>query len=193
MSKRNLLIAGLFVSLGINLFLLGAIGSRLGNIRNFREARPLPPNLSWIIRDLDETRQQELVSLIQPLADEIVPLRLAMLQAQREVNSLMSASDFDADSLNAAFADLRAASEAYGAISHQQTITILNELTEEELQAATDFVRRRGPRDGFGGFDRTGGPGQNGFRPPRPDGFRNGDRPPRGDRPPPPNDGPPPN
>ena len=193
MSKRNLLIAVLFLSLGINLFLLGAIGSRLGSLRNFREARPLPPNLSWIIRDLDQIRQQELVSMIQPLADEIVPLRLAMLQAQREVNSLMSASEFDAEALDAAFADLRAASEAYGALSHQQTITILNELTEEERQAATDFVRRRGPRDGFSGFDRSGGPGPDGFRPPRPDGFRNGDRPPRGDRRPPPDDGPPPN
>ena len=47
-----------------------------------------------------------------------------MLQAQREVNNLMSASDFDAAALDAAFADLRAASEAYGALSHQQTITI---------------------------------------------------------------------
>ena len=184
MSKRNLLIIGLLFSVGVNLFLLGAIGSRLGSVRNFREARPLPPNLSWIIRDLDESRQQELVTLIEPLADEIIPLRLAMLQAQREVNNLMSASDFDADALAAAFADLRAASEAYGALSHQQTITILNELTEAERQAATEFVRRRGPRDGFGGFN---GPGQDGFRPPRPDGFR------RGERRPPPDGAPPPN
>lgn len=193
MTRRNVLIIALLLSLGLNLFLLGAIGTRMGTVRNFREARPLPPNLSWIIRDLDEARQQELTSLIEPLAAEIIPLRLAMIEAQREVNRLMASSDFDNDAITAAFGDLRAASEAYGARSHEQTITILSELTEAERQAATNFVRRRGPRDGFSDFSSPGGRGQDGFRPPRPDGFRDGGRPPRGDRPPGPDDAPPPN
>jgi hypothetical protein len=113
-----------------------------------------------------------------------------MIEAQREVNRLMASSEFDNDAITAAFADLRAASEAYGARSHEQTITILSELTEAERQAANNFVRRRGPREGFSGF---GGPGPDGFRPPRPDGFRDGGRPLRGDRPPRPDDIPPPN
>jgi hypothetical protein len=152
MIRRNVLIMALLLSLGFNLFLLGAIGSRMGSVSDFRDARPLPPNLSWIIRDLDEDRQQELTSVIEPLATEIIPLRLAMIEAQ--------------------------------------TIAILGELTEAERQAATNFVRRRGPRDGFSGF---GGPGSDGFRPPRPSGFRDGGRPLRGDRPPRPDDIPPPN
>ena len=190
MTKRNVLIMALLMSLGLNLFLLGAIGSRMGNVNDLRDARPLPPNLSWIIRDLDEARQQQLTSTIEPLAAEIIPLRLAMIEAQREVNRLMASSEFDNDAITAAFADLRAASEAYGARSHEQTIAILSELTEAERQSATNFVRRRGPRDGFSGF---GGPGPDGFRPPLPNGFRDGGRPLRGDRPPRPEDIPPPN
>jgi hypothetical protein len=77
----------LLLSLGLNLFLLGAIGSRMGTVRDFRDARPLPPNLSWIIRDLDEARQLQLTNMIEPLAAEIIPLRLAMIEAQREVKS----------------------------------------------------------------------------------------------------------
>lgn len=190
MIRRNVLMMALLLSLGFNLFLLGAIGSRMGSVSDFRDARPLPPNLSWIIRDLDEDRQQELTSVIEPLATEIIPLRLAMIEAQREVNRLMAWSEFDNDAISTAFADLRAASEAYGARSHEQTIAILGELTEAERQAATNFVRRRGPRDGFSGF---GGPGPDGFRPPRPSGFRDEGRPLRGDRPPRPDDIPPPN
>ena len=190
MTRRNGLIVALLLSLGLNLFLLGAIGSRMGTVRDFRDARPLPPNLSWIIRDLDEARQLQLTNMIEPLAAEIIPLRLAMIEAQREVNRLMASSEFDKDAITAAFADLRAASETYGARSHEQTITILSELTAAERQAATNFVRRRGPRDGFSGF---GGPGPDGFRPPRPNGFRDGGRPLRGDRPLRPEDAPPPN
>ena len=184
MNRRNLLIAGLVLSVAINLFFLGAIGSRINRYQDFREARPLPPNLSWIIRDLEEDRQQELISIMEPLAAEIVPLRNEMIEAQREVNRLMASSDFDEAAIAAAFANLREAPSAYGALSHEQTIAVLSELTAEERQAANAFVRRRGPRDGFGG-----GPG---FRPPGPDGSR-GDRPRRGDRPPPPDGAPPPN
>ena len=93
------------------------------------------------------------------------------MNAQRQVNELMSAQPFDGDALNAAFADLRDASIRYQALSHDQTSDILALLSEEERQAAMEFVQRRGPRDGRDGFrGRDGGPGFRG--PGRPVGQR---------------------
>jgi Spy/CpxP family protein refolding chaperone len=165
MNTRGLLILGLLVSAGINLFLVGILSTRTSDRFPIEQARPLPPNLRWLIRDLEETRQRDLVNLIQPLAAESASQRRALMTAQREVNRLMSASDFDAEALTKAFADLRLASDAYGAKSHAQTVAVLNELTASERRSAQDFIARRGPREGR---PRIGGPRADEFRPPSP-------------------------
>ncbi len=186
MIRRNLLVVFLLASVAINLFLLGGIGIRMSNMQEIREARPFPPNIGWVIRDLSAERQAELMPVLEPLGEEIFPYRRAMFEAQRRVNDLMSASDYDEDELLAAFAELRSASEDYTSLSHQQTVAVLSQLTEEERQVATEFVQRRGPRDGRDGFRGPGGPGGPGFRPPfGPDGRR---PPPDGPRPEPPAD-----
>ncbi len=174
MSRQNLIVLGLIISLGINLFLIGGIATRINNQRDYDRSRPFPPNVGWIIRDLDENRQQELSEVLAPLGDEISPYRRAMFEAQRNVNQLMGAAEYDAAALDAAFTELREAAQAYTAITHEQTLAVLGELTEEERQAAMEFVQRRGPRDGRDGFR---GPGSRG-----PDGRRG----PGGNRPPPP-------
>lgn len=188
MNKRNMLILGLVLSVGINLFLVGGIAMRINNARDYSQARPFPPNVGWIIRDLEESRQEELAELLQPLGDQVQPFRRAMMESQREVNRLMSSSDFDEGELNEAFATLRETAQAYTAITHEQTLLVLSQLTEEERQAATEFVQRRGPRDGRDGYRGRGsrsafGPdgrrGPGGDRPPPP-----GFPPPDGDRPP---------
>ncbi|MCG8414582.1 MAG: periplasmic heavy metal sensor [Pseudomonadales bacterium] len=189
MSRHKLLIIGLVVSLGINLFLVGGIAMRLNNMRDFANSRPFPPNVGWIIRDLEDSRQQELLETLEPLGEEISPYRRAMFEAQRRVNRLMSASEYDATELEAAFAELREAAQNYTTLTHEQTLQVLNQLSEEERRTAMEFIQRRGPRDGRDGF--RGGPGGPGFRPPfGPDGPRgpDGDRRPPGF--PPPNGGP---
>lgn len=173
MIKRNLLILGLVVSVGINLFLLGAIGMRLNAMQEIANARPFPPNIGWIVRDLSAERQAELADVLQPMGDEIFPLRRAMFAAQRRVNELMAASEYDEQALQEAFSELRSASEAYTALSHQQTLTVLGHLSEAERQVAMEFVQRRGPRDGRDGF-RGPGRGGSGFRPPQGAGSRPG-------------------
>ncbi|SUZ48839.1 uncharacterized protein METZ01_LOCUS1693 [marine metagenome] len=110
----------------------------------------------------------ELVPLLEQSDSEIRPIRRRMGQAQRLVNELMASDTFDAQALSQAFAVLREANERYQSLSHQQTITLLNELSEEERQIAQEFVQRRGPREGV---DRSRGRnGRPGFRPGRPDG-----------------------
>lgn len=180
MIRRNLLLLGLVVSVGINLFLLGGIGIRMSTVQEIREARPLPPNIGWIVRDLSPERQEELAAVLEPLGEEIFPYRRAVFEAQRKVNNLMAAADYDEQALEQAFAELRAASETYTALSHQQTAMVLDQLTAAERQVATEFIQRRGPRDGRdgfrgpagsgslrpGGFGGPGGPGGPGDRPP---------------------------
>ncbi len=173
MTRRNLLVLGLLLSVGINLFLLGGIGIRMSAMQDMREARPFPPNIGWIIRDLSEERQAELIAVLEPLGQEIFPYRRAMFEAQRRVNELMATADYDEAALLTAFAELRAAAESYTSLSHQQTAAVLSQLSEEERQMAMEFVQRRGPRDGRDGFRGPGGPGGPGFRPPfGPDGRR---------------------
>lgn len=163
MIKRNLLTIALLLSLAANLFFIGGIGMRMLRVQDIRDARPLPPNLGWIIRDLDEDRRAELADEFRSVAEEIAPLRREILNAQRRVNSLITAEPFDADALSAAFADLRAASDHYQQVTQDQTSNILAQLTAAEREAARDFLRRRGPRDGM-----RDGP-RDGPRPPRPE------------------------
>ena len=180
MSRQRIILIGLIASVGLNLFLLAGIGARLSSINNTREARPFPPNIGWIVRDLSAERQAELANVLEPIRDEISPLRQAMFEAQRNVNELMAADEFNQTELEAAFAALRSASEAYTSLSHQQTASVLGELTAEERETALNFVQRRGPRDGRDSMRGPPGPGGPGFRPP--DG---GQRGPGGNRPPP--------
>ena len=163
MKDRNkLILIALVASVAVNLVFIGGIGYRTSNTREFG-TRPFPPNVGWVVRDLSEERRIELEPLLEQSYSEIRPIRREMGQAQRRVNELMASDTFDAQALGQAFTALREANERYQSLSHQQTITLLNELSEEERQIAQKFVQRRGPRDGA---DRSRGRnGRPGFRP----------------------------
>ncbi|MEX0962698.1 MAG: periplasmic heavy metal sensor [Pseudohongiellaceae bacterium] len=178
MTKNRLLLLGLLVSISINLFFVGGIAYRVGNFNDERSGRPLPPNVGWIVRDLDEQRRSELEPQLRESFEQIRPIRREMIDAQRQVNALMSAQPFDAEALSEAFATLRAASIRYQELSHAQTSSIFGQLSEQERQAALEFVKRRGPRDGRDGFrgrtdgsgfrERRGSDGQRSSSPPPP-------------------------
>lgn len=177
MTKNRLILLSLLVSISINLFFVGGIAYRVVNFQDDSSGRPLPPNVGWIVRDLDEQRRSELEPQLRASFEQIGPIRREMMDAQRQVNELMSAQPFDAPALTAAFASLRDASMRYQAISHEQTSAILGQLTEAERNTALEFVKRRGPRDGRDGFrGRTTGPGIDGPR--GPDGPRPRPQPP---------------
>lgn len=165
MTKNKILLLGLLVSISINLFFVGGIAYRVANFQDERSGRPLPPNVGWVVRDLEESRRSELEPQLRASYEEIEPIRQEMMNAQRQVNELMSAQPFDGNALNSRFAKLREASIRYQALSHEQTSEILGLLSEDERQAVLEFVQRRGPRDGRDAFrGRDGGPG---FRGPR--------------------------
>lgn len=165
MTKNNLILLGLLISIAINLFFVGGIAYRVTSFQDERSGRPLPPNVGWIVRDLDEQRRNELDPQLQASFDAINPIRREMFDAQRRVNDLMKAQPFDAEALTEAFTDLREANILYQELSHEQTSEILELLSDEERVAALEFVQRRGPRDGRDGFrGRSGPPGFGGPR-----------------------------
>lgn len=165
MTKNRLFLLGLLISISINLFFVGGIAYRVLDVRDEASSRPLPPNVGWIVRDLDEQRRAELEPQLRASFEQIGPVRREMMSAQRRVNELMSAQPFDTAALSEAFATLREQSIRYQALSHEQTSAILAQLTEEERVAALEFVKRRGPRDGRDGFrGRSDGSGFRGSR-----------------------------
>lgn len=168
MTRRRLLILALFVSVAINLFFIGGVGYRMLTFEDRGSARPLPPNLGWIIRDLPDQRRAQLADTIRAGAESIRPLRREVFASQRRVNELMAAEQFDSQALQAAFAELRQASDRYQQATQEQTVAILAELTPEERQSAREFVRRRGTRDGYSrdGYGGPGRPGSGDDRPP---------------------------
>lgn len=151
MNKRNLLVILLVASLGVNLLLIGGIGWRMADRRDYAQAL-VPPNTGWILRDLSEERRTELGDAAREGFESVRPARAEMFRAQRRVNQLIDDEEFNREALAEAFAQLRRTSMDYQTLSHEQTIEILEQLTPEERQAATEFVRRGGPpragRDG---------------------------------------------
>ena len=181
MNKTKLILFALLVSVAVNLFFIGAIGYRAYRFQEF-SGRPFPPNVGWIVRDLSEERRTELASFRERSAEEIGPMRGQMFAAQRQVNQLMAAPEFDSAAINRAFAELRDVNLRYQALSHEQSIALLNALTTQERQMALEFLNRRGPRngrDGFRGRERGfGGPrGPGGPRSGGPSGFGAGSPP----------------
>tara|TARA_B100000809_G_scaffold18942_2_gene16722 strand:+ start:7532 stop:8119 length:588 start_codon:yes stop_codon:yes gene_type:complete len=181
MNKTKLILFALLVSVAVNLFFIGAIGYRASRFQEF-SGRPFPPNVGWIVRDLSEERRTELASFRERSAEEIGPMRGQMFAAQRQVNQLMAAPEFDSAAINRAFAELRDVNLRYQALSHEQSIALLNALTTQERQMALEFLNRRGPRDGRDGFRGRergfGGPrGPGGPRSGGPSGFGAGSPP----------------
>ena len=146
MTKKRILLLVLLFSISINLFFVGGIAYRVANSDGERFGRPLPPNVGWVVRDLEESRRSELEPQLRESFAEINPIRREMMNAQRQVNELMSAQPFDANALNIAFTALRDANMRYQALSHEETVQLLSQLTEEERKTANAFIQRGGPR-----------------------------------------------
>ena len=170
MNRSKLILVILSISLAINLIFIGGISYR---ISAFRDAplRPFPPNIGWAVRDLSEERQTELAPILDASNEEMLPMRAEMFQTTRLVYELMRSDDFNAEELRAAFLELRNASNRYQELSHEQSIALFSELTDEERRVAQEFTQRRGPRgdrnERRGRFGPGFGPGVRRPPPPR--------------------------
>jgi len=129
----------LVISLALNLLVVGGITTRIMT----KEARPIPPNLAWILENLGEDTKAELFPQLEEFWDSSRPLRRAIFRAQRRVNELMVQEPMDRPAIAAAFEELRQASQTYQKLSHEQTTEIFELLTPQQRVAAMQFLEDR--------------------------------------------------
>jgi uncharacterized membrane protein len=149
LNRRRGLIVALLISIAINLFLVGGVAYRFYLINSEASiGRPLPPNNSWLIRDLTPERQEELRAGLRERGMQGRAARIRLFEAQSESNRVMTQDPFDEEALVAALAELRDAANDYQRLSHLQAVETLSELSAKERRNAVEFINRRGPRDG---------------------------------------------
>ena len=160
----------LFVSLAINLIFIGGLGYRAMSFTE-RNHRPIPSNVGWAIRGLSAERSNQLMSSLNILTNNqnlsIAAARINMIKAQRDANEVMRSPNFQEDTLRDALSDLRTSNMQYQELSHEQMTLLFSKMTDQEREAASDFLNRVGPRRSQG---RPPGPFPNRGVPPRPPG-----------------------
>lgn len=130
----------LVVSLAINVLVFGGMAARYFDGPS---GRPIPPNLFWILRELDEDTKTRLRPVLEEYSSEIRPMRAALVQAQRTVNELLTEESLDPELLATAFANLRSAGMQYQHLSHQQTISLFARLRPEQRIDAMRYIKER--------------------------------------------------
>ena len=160
----------LFVSLAMNLVFIGGLGFRAMSFVE-RNHRPIPSNVGWAIRGLSAERSNQLMSSLNILTNNqnlsIAAARINMIKAQRDANEVMRSPNFQEDTLRDALSDLRTSNMQYQELSHEQMTLLFSKMTDQEREAASDFLNRVGPRRSQG---RPPGPFPNRGVPPRPPG-----------------------
>ncbi len=145
-NRRSALNILLMLSLGANLLLFGGMAARYFDTPN---GRPIPPNLSWVLRELDDTTQARLRPMLEEYSDEIRPMRMALFQAQRAVNDLLTKDPLNKEEIGLAFDALRTVGIQYQDRSHEQTLEIFAQLSPEQRVNAMRYIqeRSRSPRE----------------------------------------------
>lgn len=147
MFKSKIILIALLTSLALNLFFIGGILYRVATFKEFGP-RPIPPNVSWIVRDLSKERQIELAPLMEQNRSDANIIRRQMFESQRRVNQQIASPDYNTAALAQAFSELRSIGLQYQELSHQKMLAILGELSAEERAIAREFMQRRGPPRG---------------------------------------------
>ncbi len=140
-----------FVSLALNLLVLGGIGGALVAGARLQREEPdaavverIPGVRAFIAAVPPEARPQ----LRQQLGEswrETRDLRRAALDARRESFAAVEAEPYDAERVRAAFAGMRAADQAVVGTFHENMTAFLSELTPEQRRDVLERLRRAPP------------------------------------------------
>ncbi len=140
LNRRRLIKAVLVVSLSLNLLVFGGITAR---ILIDPDGRPLPPNLGWILDDLDAETLARLEPRMGDYRAAMRPLRGDIFRAQMTVNALLTDEQLDEEALNAAFDELRDVAMRYLEITQEQTVEIFSQITPQQRIHAMSFMQDR--------------------------------------------------
>lgn len=140
----------LFVSLAVNLLMIGAVaGAVIAGVRVQREnpealVARMPGVRAFIAATPAEARsavRRELVRSWQESRDA----RQSAIQARREAFAATTAEPFDAERVRAAFARLREADQAAIGVFHNNMIDAFATLTPEQRQSTIEALRAAAP------------------------------------------------
>lgn len=150
----------LFVSLGVNLLLVGgAVGAYTAGAR-FQ--RPAPPPAAVEVAPAAPVAGQRMLLAAMPpevrtrLREEMVQgaaetraLRENALQARRNAYAAAAHEPYDSAQVKAAFARMREADEAVVGVFHNRVADAFATMTPQERQSALETLRTASPREHF--------------------------------------------
>jgi len=153
--RRRLVNIVLVCSLAINLLLVGGI---IGRVLLGPPPPPLPDNLGWIVRNMDQDTRRALRPELEEHIRKVRPLRREMRAAQREFEDALTSPELDEDRVAAALTRLRQISGSYQQSMHEEMISIFKKMDTADRKRVARFLRQRG--------EMRGGPNRE--RPPKP-------------------------
>lgn len=134
MSERSVSYPVLFLSMAINLLLVGAIAGEWVS-----GARRPPPPMQWATTDLDEATRASVRQILQEQRPAAQTLRYDLRAIDQRLMAVIRASTLDPDALNETLSDLRRTNGEYQALLHASLESVLPTLTPPQR---VDVIRR---------------------------------------------------
>ncbi|MEX0941291.1 MAG: periplasmic heavy metal sensor [Pseudomonadales bacterium] len=147
-SASRVTIIVLVCSLAINLLFAGVIIGKV--LRDHPHVGPMPSNLGWIVRYLNEDTRQALRPDLEAHRQQTLPLLRDMRRAQQEFETALVDPDMNqqelATTLEETLSELRTTSTAFQAAMHEQMIRVVVQLDAEQRQNVAQYLHRHHPR-----------------------------------------------
>jgi len=134
MSERSVRFPVLFLSVAINLLLVGAIAGEWVS-----GARRPPPPMQWATTDLDEATRASVRQILEEQRPAAQTLRHDLRLIDQRLMAVIRASTLDPEALNETLSDLRRTNGEYQALLHASLESVLATLTPTQRVAV---VRR---------------------------------------------------
>ena len=152
MSERSVSFPVLFLSVAINLLLVGAIAGEWVS-----GARRPPPPMQWATTDLDEATRASVRQILEEQRPAAQTLRHDLRLIDQRLMAVIRASTLDPEALNETLSDLRRTNGEYQALLHASLESVLATLTPTQRVAVVRRLLR-----GHGGppHRHKPGPGQ---------------------------------
>lgn len=127
MTRTSWLLAGLAVSLGVNLFAVAFLAGAWSPRADHFEMDTLLPRNGAL--------RQQIRAELADRRDELGPALRRLQQARRTVLEAAGSANFDRSAMQAALLDLRDATQALQAIAQDALLTVVQESSPEQRQA----------------------------------------------------------
>jgi uncharacterized membrane protein len=155
MRTNRWLIGGLVVSLVVNLLLIGFVVGRMSGLGPPPGFGPDPTTGFFrVLGFLSDERRATITPDLRKQMGQMIPMLRKIHGDQKDVFAALTAEPFDAATLDAALADLRANLTATQVASHRAFVEMAKSLTNEERKQLAHAMRRPPRMPPMGASDR---------------------------------------